>query len=107
MNTVIAPDVLTAANGYSVTKTGSVGRNQVLRYFFKVPAGNPVLKVDFSGPDGNPGTGQARFLRFHPYGVGVDSNASTSCYAPPVAGCATGSPLQPDGPTAHSPASGK
>ncbi len=92
MNTVIAPDVLTAANGYSVTKTGSVGRNQVLRYFFKVPAGNPVLKVDFSGPDGNPGTGQARFLRFHPYGVGVDSNASTSCYAPPVAGCATGSP---------------
>ena len=64
----------------------------MLRYFFKVPAGNPVLKVDFTGPDGNPGTGQARFLRFHPYGVGVDSNASTSCYAPPVAGCATGSP---------------
>ena len=92
MNTVIVPDVLTAANGYSVTKTGSVGRNQVLRYFFKVPAGSPVLKVDFTGPDGNPGTGQARFLRFHPYGVGVDSNASTSCYAPPVAGCATGSP---------------
>ena len=92
MNTVIAPDVMTAQNGYSVTKTGSIGRNQVLRYFFRVPAGNPVFKVDFSGPDGNPGTGQARFLRFHPYGVGVDSNASTSCYAPPVAGCATGSP---------------
>ena len=92
MNTVIVPDVMTAANGYSVTKTGSVGRNQVLRYFFKVPAGNPVFKVDFSGPDANPGTGQARFLRFHPYGVGIDSNASTSCYAPPVAGCATGSP---------------
>ena len=49
MNTVIVPDTLTAANGYSVTKTGSVGRNQVLRYFFKVPAGSPVLKVGLLG----------------------------------------------------------
>jgi hypothetical protein len=95
MNTVIAPEQLTAANGYSVTKSGLIGRNQVLRYFFLVPAGNPVLKVDFSGPDATPGTGQARFLRFHPYGVGVDSNASTQCYspAPPGGSCATGSPL--------------
>jgi hypothetical protein len=92
MNTVIVPDTMTAANGYSVTKTGSIGRNQVLRYFFRVPAGNPVFKVDMSGPDGTPGTGQVRFLRFHPWGLGVDSNASTSCYAPPVAGCATGTP---------------
>ena len=94
MNTVIAPDELTEANGYSLTKTGEVGRNQVLRYFIRVPEGNPVLKVDFTGPDGNPGTGQARFLRFHPFGVGVDSNASTSCYAPPPpgTGCATGTP---------------
>jgi hypothetical protein len=95
MNTVIAPERLTAANDYSVTKSGLVGRNQVLRYFFLVPEGNPVLKVDLAGPDGNPGTGQARFLRFHPYGVGVDSNASTQCYSPPPPGgsCATGSPL--------------
>jgi hypothetical protein len=93
MNTVIAPDVFTAANGYTVTKTGMAGRNHVDRYFFRVPAGDPVLKVDLSGPDGNAGTGQVRFLRFHPWGLGVDSNASTSCYAPPVAGCATGSPL--------------
>jgi hypothetical protein len=92
MNTVIVPDTFSAANGFTVTKTGSIGRNQVQRFFFRVPDGNPVFKVDFSGPDGNPGTGQARFLRFHPYGVGVDSNASTSCYAPPVAGCSTGSP---------------
>ena len=93
MNTVVAPDVFTEANGFSVTKTGMAGRNHVDRYFFRVPAGDPVLKVDLSGPDGNPGTGQVRFLRFHPWGLGVDSNASTSCYAPPVAGCATGSPL--------------
>ncbi len=93
MNTVVAPDVFTAANGYTVTKTGLAGRNHVDRYFFRVPAGDPVLKVDLAGPDGTPGTGQVRFLRFHPWGLGVDSNASTSCYAPPVAGCATGSPL--------------
>ena len=95
MNTVIAPEQLTGGNGYSVTKSGLIGRNQVLRYFFLVPEGNPVLKVDFSGPDATPGTGQARFLRFHPYGVGVDSNASTQCYspAPPGGSCATGSPL--------------
>ena len=92
MNTVIAPDVFTAANGYTVTKTGMAGRNHVDRYFFRVPAGDPVLKVDLAGPDGNPGTGQVRFLRFHPWGLGVDSNASTSCYAPSAGSCATGDP---------------
>jgi subtilisin family serine protease len=93
MNTVIVPDVFTAANGYSVTKTGLAGRNHAQRFFFRVPAGNPVLKVDLTGPSPDPGTGQVRFLRFHPWGLGVDSNASTSCYMPAVAGCATGSPL--------------
>jgi hypothetical protein len=92
MNTVIAPDVFTEANGYTVTKTGMAGRNHVDRYFFRVPAGDPVLKVDLSGPDGNPGTGQVRFLRFHPWGLDVDSNASSNCYAPAVAGCTTGDP---------------
>jgi hypothetical protein len=93
MNTVIVPDEFTAANGYSVTKTGMAGRNHAQRFFFRVPAGNPVLKVDMTGPSNEPGTGQVRFLRFHPWGLGVDSNASTSCYMPVVAGCSTGSPL--------------
>jgi hypothetical protein len=93
MNTVLVPDVFTAANGYSVTKSGFAGRNHAQRFFFRVPAGNPVLKVDMTGPSGDPGTGQVRFLRFHPWGLGVDSNASTSCYMPPVAGCSTGDPL--------------
>jgi subtilisin family serine protease len=93
MNTVIVPDELTAANGFSVTKTGMAGRNHVQRFFFRVPAGSPVLKVDMTGPSPDPGTGQVRFLRFHPWGLGVDSNASTSCYMPVVAGCATGDPL--------------
>jgi subtilisin family serine protease len=93
MNTIIVPDELTAANGYSVTKTGMAGRNHVQRYFFHVPAGSPVLKVDMTGPSPAPGTGQVRFLRFHPWGLGVDSNASTSCYMPVVVGCSTGDPL--------------
>ncbi len=93
MNTVIVPDEFTAANGFSVTKTGMAGRNHVQRFFFRVPAGNPVLKVDMTGPSDNPGTGQVRFLRFHPWGLGVDNNASTSCYMPAVAGCSTGDPL--------------
>ena len=93
MNTIIVPDEFTAANGFSVTKTGMAGRNHVQRFFFRVPAGNPVLKVDMTGPSPDPGTGQVRFLRFHPWGLGVDSNASTSCYMPVVAGCSTGSPL--------------
>ncbi len=89
MNVVIAADEFTAANNYTVTKTGTVGRNQVLHYFFRVPAGTPALKVDFAGPTAAAGTGQARFLRYHPYGVGVDSNASTACYIPAAAaGCA-------------------
>ena len=86
MNTVVvAGAVFTAANNYTVTKTDTIGRNQTKSYFFRVPAGTPAFKVDFTGPSATPGTGQARFLRFHPYGVGIDSNASTNCYSPPVA----------------------
>jgi len=86
MNVVVAADQFNAGNSYSHTKSGSIGRNQTLSYFFNVPTGTPAFKVDFSGPDGTPGTGQARFLRFHPYGVGIDSNSSLNCYSPAVSG---------------------
>jgi len=92
MNVVIAADQFTSANNYTVIKSGTVGRNQVLHYFFRVPSGTPAFKVDFSGPNATAGTGQARFLRFHPYGVAIDSNASTSCFSPPRGTCSTGSP---------------
>ena len=92
LNTVIVPDEFNAGNNYSVTKSGSIGRNQTQSFFFRVPAGTPALKVDFSGPSATPGTGQARFLRFHPYGVAIDSNQSTSCYSPSAGSC-VGSPL--------------
>jgi hypothetical protein len=92
LNTVIVPYTFDAAGNYQVTITGSVPRNTAFHYFFQVPTGTPALKVDFSGPSAAAGTGQARFLRFHPYGVGVDSNASTNCYSPSAGGCTTGSP---------------
>ncbi|TNM40476.1 serine protease [Nocardioides albidus] len=94
MNVVVVPYDLDAAGGFTQTFTDQVARNQARSYFVRVPAGVPALKVDFSGPDGTPGTGQARFLRFHPYGVGIDSNTSTVCYSPAVPGgsCPGGGP---------------
>nr|MBA2362239.1 pre-peptidase C-terminal domain-containing protein [Chloroflexia bacterium] len=84
MNVVVAAEQFNAANNYSVTKTGVAGRNQALHYFFNVPAGTPAFKVDLAGPSAATGTGQVRFLRFHPYGVSIDSTASTACYVPAV-----------------------
>jgi hypothetical protein len=93
LNTVIVAREFSGPD-YSHTITGSVARNQALSYFFKVEPGTPAFKVDFSGPSATPGTGQARFLRFHPYGVGIDSNSSTVCYSPAVPGgsCPGGGP---------------
>jgi hypothetical protein len=93
MNVVVATDGFNAANGFSVTKTGTVGRAQQLTHFVQVPAGAPALKVDFSGPSAAAGTGQARFLRWHPYGLGIDSNSVSNCYTPAAGACTTGSPL--------------
>ena len=93
-NVVIAAEQFTPGNNFSLTKTDTIGQNQTRSYFFRVPAGTPAFKVDFSGPSATPGTGQARFLRIHPFGVSIDSNASTSCYSPPAPGgsCAGGGP---------------
>lgn len=94
MNVVVVPYDFTTDNGFARTFSDSVARNQFKSYFLRVPAGAPAFKVDFSGPDGTAGTGQARFLRFHPFGVGIDSNTSTVCYSPPVPGgsCPGGGP---------------
>ena len=95
LNTVVVAREFSGPS-YSHTITGTVARNQHLSYFFTVEPGTPALKVDFSGPSATPGTGQARFLRFHPYGVGIDSNSSLNCYSPPVVpggSCPGGGPL--------------
>ncbi|MGX7825242.1 S8 family serine peptidase [Actinokineospora sp. 24-640] len=86
MNTVVAAEEFNAGNGYSVTKGGQIGRNEVAKYFYRVPAGTPAFKVDLVGGGTAAGAGQIRFLQFHPYGVGVSSNNSLTCYNPPVPG---------------------
>ena len=90
MNVVVAADRFTAGNNYSVTKTGSLGPGQFVSYFFAVPAGTPAFKVDMTG-GGAAGAGAIRFLRWHPYGLGIDSNAASNCYNGAPGGCGTGS----------------
>ena len=94
MNTVVVPEVFTAANSYTVTKSGTIGRNQTKSFFFRSRR-HARVQGRLLRPVGDSRHGQARFLRFHPYGVGIDSNASTSCYSPSAGSCA-GSPEQPD-----------
>ncbi|MEV4261681.1 S8 family serine peptidase [Kribbella sp. NPDC049584] len=87
LNTIVVPNELSTATP-SKTVSGTIGRNQKTSYFFRVPAGVTALKVDLSGPDATPGTGQARFLRFSPYGLPSESGTTDSlyCYSPPVPG---------------------
>ena len=94
MNTVLAPYAFSAANNYSNAISGSVGRGQQQHYFFRVPAGTPAFKVDLAtAASTTPGTGQIRFLRWHPYGLGdrrrTRSPSATSRRRP---SCSTGSP---------------
>jgi hypothetical protein len=85
MNVVIAAEDFTAANGYQVEHGGEVARNDFDSYFVRVPAGTPAMKVDLQGGGTTPGAGQVRFLRYHPYGLTVESNTqTTNCYNPPV-----------------------
>ena len=88
MNTVIAADQLTADTDFSSTKSGTIDRAQTAHYFFNVPEGSPALKVDMTGGGAAAGAGQIRFLRWSPFGLGIDSNAVSNCYNPGV--CATG-----------------
>ncbi|MEV6239932.1 S8 family serine peptidase [Lentzea sp. NPDC051838] len=92
LNTVFAAENFNAANKFSVTKSGTIARNQSTSLFVNVPKGTTALKVDMTG-GGEAGKGQVRFLRFTPQGTGFDSSASTNCYNPDAgAGCAGGTP---------------
>ena len=92
MNTVVAPYALTAAGGFAQSVSGTIARNQSKSFFFAVPAGAPAFKVDLAAGGAAAGAGQVRFLRFHPFGVGLEDNSTPNCYNPPVAGCTAGSP---------------
>ncbi|MGZ3142606.1 S8 family serine peptidase [Lentzea chajnantorensis] len=93
LNTVFAAQKFTAANKFSVTKSGTIARNQSTSLFVDVPKGTTALKVDMAAGGAEAGKGQVRFLRYTPQGVGADSNTSTNCYNPDAgAGCAGGTP---------------
>jgi subtilisin family serine protease len=88
MNTVIVPHVFEAEDSYTVVESGTIDIAQAHHYFFEVPAGTPAFKVDLTTPDG---VGHIRFLRWHPWGLGIDSNAVSNCYINPALPCSTGS----------------
>jgi subtilisin family serine protease len=90
MNTVIAPHTFSAPD-YTQTVAGSLGPGQFETHFFRVPEETPAFKVDMTG-GGPAGAGAIRFLRWHPWGLGVDSNAVSNCYNGAPGGCTTGSP---------------
>lgn len=94
LNTVIAAEDFTAANGFSLRHAGEIGRNETESVFVRVGPNTPALKIDMQAGGTTPGAGQVRFLRYHPYGVGVDSNSSLNCYNPVVTpnGSCSGSP---------------
>ncbi|GAA3635571.1 S8 family serine peptidase [Lentzea roselyniae] len=93
LNTVFAAENFNAANKFSVTKSGTIARNQSTSLFVNVPKGTTALKVDMAAGGAEAGKGQVRFLRFTPQGVPLDVTSSTNCYNPDAgAGCSGGTP---------------
>src|SRR5882757_4898715 len=66
-----------AAPSYTLTRSGSIQRDSTRSYFVTVPAGATSLEVAM---DGLTTGSQTRFITIHPYGVPLDSSATTSCY---------------------------
>jgi subtilisin family serine protease len=66
-----------AAPAYSFSRQSSVDRNLWKSYFVTVPEGARALQVNLTGI----ATGsQTRFIAFNPWGIPVESTASTACY---------------------------
>ncbi|HSO65988.1 MAG TPA: S8 family serine peptidase, partial [Ornithinibacter sp.] len=76
MLAVVASDQLSAPS-FSVTATGEVERNLVKRHFVTVPEGAKALQVNLGGIATK---SQVRWIAFNPYGIPVDSTATTQCY---------------------------
>ncbi|MFF0748810.1 S8 family serine peptidase [Streptomyces sp. NPDC004267] len=73
--TVVSADL--TAPGYGFTASGSVQRNSTKSYFVTVPKGAKSLEVSLGGLKE---LSQTRFISVHPYGVALESTASTVCY---------------------------
>ncbi|SBT51931.1 S8 family serine peptidase [Micromonospora auratinigra] len=77
VSTVVVVPHQVSAPAYSFSAEGSVDRNSYTSYYVTVPEGAGALQVNLSGI----ATGsQTRFIAFNPYGVPVESTASTGCY---------------------------
>ena len=87
MNTVIAPTCLRRRTATRSRRRGTVGRNQVLRYFFQRSGRQPRAQGRLRRIRPAP---RARVRRASCASTrtasAIDSNASTRCYAPPVGG---------------------
>ncbi|WFE36699.1 S8 family serine peptidase [Micromonospora sp. WMMD975] len=76
LNTVVAAAQPTRPT-YAFSGSGSVDRNSTTSFFVSVPEGTAALQVNLSGI----ATGsQTRFIAINPWGVPVESTASTACY---------------------------
>jgi hypothetical protein len=84
MATVVA-GIAPAAPAYGLSRQSSVDRNLTKSYFVTVPEGAQALQVNLTGiANGS----QTRFIAFNPWGVPVESTASTACYTNfPDSGC--------------------
>ncbi|WP_082495470.1 S8 family serine peptidase [Aeromicrobium sp. Leaf291] len=76
MVTVVQSSAL-AKPAFSQESRGTVERNRSTSYFVTVPEGSKALQVNLSGIATR---SQTRFIAINPYGVPVDSTASTACY---------------------------
>lgn len=76
MLAVVASSDLVAPR-FATTTTGSVERNLYKRIFVTVPEGAKALQVNLKGIATR---SQVRWVAFSPYGVPVDSTASSQCY---------------------------
>ena len=77
MNVVAVGSDLTAPS-YAKTVSGSVNRNETVRYYVTVPEGAKALEVNLSGLAAG---SQTRFLAFHPFGTPLETGSSLVCYS--------------------------
>ena len=81
----VAAGVSPAAPAYQFGRQAAVDRNLTRSYFVTVPEGAQALQVNLTGI----ATGsQTRWIAINPWGVPVESTASTACYTNfPDSGC--------------------
>ncbi|WP_392543638.1 S8 family serine peptidase [Oryzobacter telluris] len=75
LTVVLSNDLV--APSYAKSQSGSVERNLTKKFFVTVPEGAKALQVNLSGVAAG---SQVRWIAINPYGVPVESTASTVCF---------------------------